>query len=1019
MDELEYLTETLPEIVIREHLSIHDIMSENPGFVALDDDYIEAFSGELLGDTSKGIAFLELHKRCLKRAVKSLIPYARFTVAARRQNNETGDYFDKLNELRKVDYHIAQAELDRIVAVFDTSDTNAAPTDGPLLDGQRAEVQLENEDMAVVLPTDRVKLPVTTMSWQPLAWTSESHVFDTAPPTPPTPPPSGVTLTSDLEGQLRQFMPKITDLLKEVTDLHTLKVILEANAFDFERLSEDHLNMIRQLKYTDDDDNDNDFISKFKSAASKSPYSFKDSFNGYSQAIGKYLERVDNYMSDSRYATLQQAYDVYMSNAGGTYNVLEGFPSHFVLAHDLMRGSITLDQAQQALTDLRVGLNTHDVRSFIQGVLKFSKDTAEGLISKIDEIHVQDSELVSWRTSLVGHHEIHEIRKGNDTSMYEGLSTVESIFTGAVEDAADDAADDADPNFPAYSEDAEPSDTTHGIGDTVRSPDHIVNVIQRIKELTEKTGLPWDADAWLSKALQYYIFPASRFSQLKALAQNTAETVLADIAAAANKEDGMAIISRISNMEDAKQLHEGYPGIFKEWAATCDALFFDGVVYWALDTLELSISGMLDRRNFTEDPETWSPAGPPLETRTASRGVFVYIAGLISHPTEDLIKHAKDRYTAKLNSIHDIWLANGKTANTKVDETNQAFVNALTDYKTAKKQGQLIKPEFFVPTYVPQYLNLPNAKAQKIPDSKQAAWAKGCCLARLDDKYEGDIDFREKSENLYKVKMRLSDKRWLKTKRPPMLVLPLPASAPAPAVYAVAPVQAVVSQTIFTAPDLQEALTDISRSAVVPQKPELLHMLSAMKLQRDPNRMLLSILESNYDVAMYISMGKYVSRIANSAYKQRLGPDLPAAVVKYLILTMLMQLSNKTQRADTIKELFKMMNNFDIPTPVQVQEYINKQREAIKQIKVSKLDVMSKDDKLTELYSSRMGLSSYVDVLEELQRQGAPATVPSFPGDVPYSGDGDGDGDGGGGEDDEFAPRDRDADDGADDYYKY
>lgn len=1009
MDELEYLAETLPEIVIREHLSIHDIMSENPGFVALDDDYIEAFSGELLGDASKGIAFLELHKRCLKRAVKSLIPYARFTVAARRQNNEAGGYFDKLNELRKVDYYIAQAELDRVVAVFDTGEADAAPTDGSVLDGQRAEVQLENEDMAVVLPTDRVKLPVTAMSWQPLAWTSESHVFDTAPPTPP---PSGVALISliDLEDQLRQFMPKITDLLKEVTDLHTLKVILEANAFDFERLSEDQLNMIRRLKYTVDDD---DFVSKFKSAASKSPYSFKDSFNGYSQAIGKYLERVDNYMSDSRYATLHQAYDVYMSNAGGTYNVLEGFPSHFVLAQDLMRGSITLDQAQQALSDLRVGLNTHDVRSFIQGVLKFSKDTAEGLTSKIDEIHVQDSELVSWRTSLVGHHEIHEIRKGNDTSMYEGLSTVESIFAGAVEDTTDDA----DPNFPAYSEDAEPSYTTHGIGDTVRSPDHIVNVIQRIKELTEKTGLPWDADAWLSKALQYYIFPASRLSQLKALAQNTAETVLADIAAAANKEDGMAIITRISNKEDAKQLHEGYPAIFKEWATTCDALFFDGVVYWALDTLELSISGMLDLRNFTENPETWSPAGPPLEsTHTARRGVFVYIAGLISRTTEDLIQHAKDRYIVKLNGVHDIWLANGKTANTKVDETNQAFVNALTDYKTAKKHGQAIKPEFFVPTYVPQYLNLPNAKAQKIPDSKQAAWAKGCCLARLDDKYEGDIDFREKSENLYKVKMRLSDKRWLKTTRPHMLVLPLPASAPpapapAPAASAVVPVQIVISQTIFTAPDLQAALADISRAAVVPQKPELLHMLSAMKLQRDPHRMMLSIVESNHDVALYLSMGKYVSRVASSAYKQRLGPDLPAAVVKYLILTMLMQLSNKVQRADTIKELFKMMNNFDIPTPAQVQEYINKQREAIKQIKVSKLDVMSKDDKLIELYSSRMGLSSYVDVLEELQRQGAPVTVPSFPGDTPDGGEG--------GEGDEFEPRDRDADDGADDYYKY
>ena len=1020
MDELEYPEETLPEITIREHLSINDLMSDNPSFVALDDDYIEAFAGELFGDVSKGTAFLELHKRVLKQKTKSLVPYARLTVNARRQKlepEEAGNFFAKINELRKTEYHVAQAELDRLVAVFDTGEEPAEGMPALVLskDIPRAEILLENQDSSVLLYSDTVKLPVTDISWKPLTWTSENYVFDRIKPAPTESSPyMPEYIHTDLETRIRHRMPQLVDIVKAVSDLHTLKVALAMNAIDFDDLTEDNLATIRGTSaFTYDDD----VVVSKKFEPVKSVYSFKDVFDRYSGVITKHIERVDAYMSETRHASLQQAYDAYMANTGAMLNSLEGFPSPFVLAQDLTRGSMTLDQAKQALTDLRNGLNTGDVRSFIQATQKFSKDTAEILLSKIDGVHILDTDaakLIEWRTSLVGHHEVHEIRKGNDTSMYEGLSTVESVFAGAVEDAGD-SEDLMDDFIPAYSEDAEPADVPKNTMDQ-RSPDHIMHVIQRIKDISDRSGLPWDVDGWLSRGLQYYIFPASRLSQLKTLANNTAESVLADIAAAESKEDAMAIINRLSNKDDMTRLHEGYPRIYKEWSKSCDELFFDGMVYWALDILEKSISGTLDRRNFTEDPDTWSPAGPPLESaRSVRRGVFIYIAGLINRDPDDLIQHAKMKYASKLNGIYDIWLSNGKTANLKVDETNQAFVNALTDYKTAKKKGQALKPEFFMATYVPQYLNLPNFKAQKIPDSKQAAWAKGCCLARLDDKYEGDVDFMEKSENLYKVKMKLSDKRWLKTKRPIMMTMHPDAqdSLVDTSIAPVVPVHATSVQTIFDVPNLNEVLSDISNSADIPRMPDLMNMVIAMKLQRDPHKMLVTIVQSNHDVLLYINMSKYVSRITKSTYKQRIDPDLPAAVVKYLMLTMLMQLTNKTLRADIIKELYKMMNNFDIPTPDEVHAYINKQREAIKQIKVATLDSMPKDDKLTELYSSRMGLSSYVDVLDELQKMatGGPGTDP---GDTdPNANEGEDEGA------DDFAPRDRDGDNGADDYYEY
>jgi hypothetical protein len=1044
--EFEEVTEeVLPEIQIREHISINDIINENPNFVALDDEYIEAYLEDLVDDKSRGKAFLELHKRVLSRSTKSLIPYANIKVKARRSEIDPENEVNYA-ELVKEDYHIVQDELFRLANIFEITDAAEVGQPVLILDEtvKSKDVVLETGDTAAVLYEDfqyqtNFQMPVSAIAWKPKTWTSENYVFDaivsptttaTAATSGPTPSATATATRRDLlETRLQKIMPKMKDLVNNITDLHTLKVILAMNGIEFENITENQLKFLRNLTIADDAS-----ATASASASSipeilprKSAYSFKTSFTNYVKIIENHLKRIEEYLTDSRYASLQAAYDAYISDPGSSqYNVLEGFPTPYELLRDIVSGSMPLHDARQVLNNLRISLTTTDVKSFFNYVINYNKERAERLTQTLNLIKDTDDEekAAALFTFAVSNTDIHEIRQGNDQSMYEGLSMAEPEFIDAVGDAEVDNPDTLD----IEENDFVASYSENGAGNSNfminnRAPDYIPFAYNRIKELVEKSGLPWDFNTWIAEAFSMYAFPASRLHQLKSIAENTSDTILQDIAEAETKEAGLRIAANISNREEAKRIQDEYPQIYQSWLKTCEEVFLDGIVYWALDILEQSISGSLDMRSFKDgDNEAWGPVGPPLEQ--GKSGVFVYIGKLANLKLDDLKKYAEDKYSVKLNHINRIWVSMGRKYHRSVQAVHDAFLNAIADAAKKKSVGARVTPEFFLATYIPEYLNLPNITAQEILNNKQA-WAKGCCLAKLNNNYKGDIDFRfengVKESAVYKIKEYLGKVRWLAMKRPNMFVAMKPeaakdqqAQSQLPQVVA-AKLPLEIPASEFSNLDGTDALADIARGHI--NETAVLDKIETCDINQASKTLLKTIVQSRYDASLYINMANHLGLISkNTEYKSRLNPDLPALVIKYLMVAMLSQIPDRTSRIDAVKRISKMKDTYIIPSMEEVQIYINKKREEIKQIKIRAIEELEdKEEQQAMLAASRLGLTKYVDVVAELRKLATDTEYEFSPdGAHPENADA-----ADAAAEADFVQRSTDADNGNDEYYDF
>jgi hypothetical protein len=244
-DFIDVDDELMP-IEIHEIVSIDEMMRGNPTFVALDDIYIEAFAGELLGDPKKGGEFLGLHKSHVTQrsdATRDAMRFVTFNVDARRRNNyESEEYLTEWKTLyENVPYHKYHAEMTRSAMPYETDDTtfeslHIEPDD------KAVSIRLASrDDDGLILPDDTVKLPIIDAKWVPADFTNESYVFDTVR-TAQTPLPESVkpdaALHPDMPAFISALAPKLDDIdVGKDGDLHSLKLNLSKNGILYDDLS--------------------------------------------------------------------------------------------------------------------------------------------------------------------------------------------------------------------------------------------------------------------------------------------------------------------------------------------------------------------------------------------------------------------------------------------------------------------------------------------------------------------------------------------------------------------------------------------------------------------------------------------------------------------------------------------------------------------------------------------------------------------------------------------------------------
>jgi len=960
--EYDEVDEELPPITVNELVSIDEILNDNPSFVAIEDEYLEAYAGELLANSRKGQEFLRLHKRCMRPPQLSSIDNCMFEVAAIRRNVvDDTEYFTNWKELYDTaPYKKYNSDMSRISAPYEKDEDATTDTTRPILSID-SRILLSDKDNGILFKNDITPLPIKDIVFKPSVFTNESYVFETSDTRSQAIKigiPSGDV---SLEQYISENKPKIKDIdlgneLYDVTDMHTIRSLVAMYNYSFDNLKQSDIDELAERL--------NEIELQVSEQRQVKSHTIKK--NGeqervhFEDAVATYYDRVDAYMTDTRKETLRVKFDAYLS-AHPQFNMMQGIDPPFQLAMSLIHGSQDLPTVLQTIRDIRNGVNTKLVRELLVALQSYKQDK-EALI-RLRSIHLQDPKKDHVVLLEIGTtSEIHEVVKGLDTSLYEGVDN-SHVFV-ELDTSFDDFQIDQAPYVVQFD---------LPLPDNLRSPEHMAEPFKDIRQLVEISGLPWNFDKWLSEAFRDIPF-VSRFEALKKVTPDISEFVLQRIATATTPEDGLKVINQMSNRTEAAKLEGTYPQIYREWFDLRRYVFIDGLSFWAIDTLETSLSGALDfKLPHNQYAHYWSAYGPPVETQR-SRGVIPYIAHIANTDIETIINHAEGHYSTKLERIK------GMRVKPDVDDTvQQAFIDALAHHK----ENKIKHVEFFMKTFIPMYLHMPSNIVQKVPLKKQPPWAQGCCIVPLDKTYEADVDFkyndkgRKKVTSLYAIKSKFTDKRWLKTPRPSMLVVVVQGhkkpdhSKDAIYIPQMLPIDVTITDT-ETQTDMNkvsEALKDIAsethindyiqgRTTVFKANTEAAGVATGVTGLNE-------LLKADLHLTMYVTAIKRIVASQKSIelleIKKRLYHGIPKEIVQYLLVVLIQRITLPIP--DEITDIFKSILSVSKEyTFEDAKEYINKKREESKKLTLRKTDVLEREDRELAKYANELGVAKYADL---------------------------------------------------------
>jgi hypothetical protein len=262
----------------------------------------------------------------------------------------------------------------------------------------------------------------------------------------------------------------------------------------------------------------------------------------------------------------------------------------------------------------------------------------------------------------------------------------------------------------------------------------------------------------------------SRAQQIKTQINDISEVVAQKICAS-TEQLSHARIQQITNTDLRVKLNNVYPSIHKEWVNACEDILISGLSVFWLDSLEASVKGYLGFNilsGMVMFVNTWSPYGVPLEkvNKVGNRGIIYYIDAVANYVlktsidfTDEIQAYVQDHYNERLNTIKAYWKTNSsKRVQSRAEQAVFSLVELIKDLEARKKVSRNVIINTFIKSFVYLPLQLPIEDWNKY--KKLPAWDLGCCTAKIDADYSADIDMKNSTKQLYKLKTQLARQRW-------------------------------------------------------------------------------------------------------------------------------------------------------------------------------------------------------------------------------------------------------------------
>jgi hypothetical protein len=759
---LVYEDEILPEIEVRELLTLEEVLRDNPTFIAFTRDEMIEHIYNLVGDMQKTTTFVSsiFDYNTPHAPNDNIIPVLQ---ATRRNNSDLDEQLDRFQDImRAPDYKLQQSLLSffqyPLEQVLPTTEGQGFIPHKKTLVGIAGSMN----DTTIVLPTDNAVQALYGAAYLLPNVTKESYLFERAHATTPQYKSTEVVQTTDLDSVHPSF-DQVVATLTEVPDIHELRLQLSKYGYDLLHLTQDQVaTLVRKIQELPMPREEKDKKGK-KHASIVGPIQWRDFYKALEQlpmpSLDKEKYRV---IYDAFTASLPpQTANVDIPMDGS--QILEGLRSgrfsfdEVVNFLKMMRNKFILDESFAALKRY-MDINPDEIPDNIQSIVnKWARrlDKYEDRTAKVFLSLYQD---------------MAEVKKGNDTSMYDGNPSQESqqVFEETENDYVADN-DDEDDDVPLQ-------ETSHSIDNSMFEgysdgvKEVVIPIVRKLHKLSSTSGVSFnlpDMVKFVAPRIVRISFQETLVQALPDLAQDIRNQL-----AAGNSDAALRISSTIVPSELGMRTRDVVKRMYKEYRDVLRTAFLTSLAWVVLDTQRLAMDKQLafdPMSGMLSCIQVWSPFGPPLvkESSRNPEGVVYYLACVAEDThivdefgwkSEDIVKHVlefvHEHMSETVSQLKEQWLVYSKENTQTSNKAKQANIS-LAEAIEQKLKKRILTDFVRAFLYIPGMLSA----------AKHPSYAVGCCMQHLGPEFHADSDWKE-LKKLKAVKDQFAKKRMTRTDRP-------------------------------------------------------------------------------------------------------------------------------------------------------------------------------------------------------------------------------------------------------------
>lgn len=788
-ESLVYEDEILPEIEIRELLTLNEILAENPSFIAFTKNEITEHVLELLKDKRKAAAFTSAilessSSQTVPQVPRNVVPIIHASV--KETLFDEVEYADKLADIANApNYNTQQEMLSGLAYPFQhvppsNDQVGVRATDRPI------QVGIDNSIAYIskLIPSDGVEEACDKAIYVVPTVTDESYLYERiSNPNVPRVYSHQIHQISHISplSSVRPEFNVVLDLLNEVPDLHGIKQHLSRYNYSFEQLNPQQLgSLVERLKVLTDSEGSQDIRNSRRNTAHslwQNTLSHHD-WSDFYDAL-KHLSAPS--ISKEKYSAI---YDALMASIPPQMiNTEIPIETHKIL-NGLYANSFTLDDVATFMRMTRNKVIVDNAFSTLQRYLETDPEAIPESIQHSIDKWMRRTTKYDDRTAeifLEMYRDMAEVKKGNDTTAYDGnpFEQPDQVFqelqyTDNHNDYIETESDEENEIAPAIVEDDIDMKMFEGVEEGVR--EILIPVFRKVLKLSKLSGISINLDNLLS-----YIAPRIiRISFEQTLTQYVPE-LGSDVRlqlASGNYESAARIAANIVPVAVGQRAHEVVREMYKEYHSLLKATFLQCFSWYVLMTQEAALEKRLDfdpMSGMLSCIRAWMPYGAPVTKEKEPEGAIYYLACVAQESmilddykwtSDDLVKNSlafmSSNMTDMVEELQKKWDAFSKENTLTVSKARQANLSLAEAIQMKLKKRIL-------PDYVRAFLYIPGM----LNATKHPQHAMGCCMQKLGQDFRADSDWQD-LKKLKAVKDQFAKKRMTKTDPPHLAWLEKP-----------------------------------------------------------------------------------------------------------------------------------------------------------------------------------------------------------------------------------------------------